>query len=129
MNQTASNEMILIVEDDATLNRLLSTQLRASGYNVVSASCWREAQEHLVGIEPSLVLLDSNLPDASGLDKIAEISEICPVIILTAYGSIDQAVSAIKRGGADYLTKPISPDALDLTIRRTLAARSMRRDY
>lgn len=129
MNQTASNEMILIVEDDATLNRLLSTQFRASGYNVVSASCWREAQEHLVGIEPSLVLLDSNLPDASGLDKIAEISEICPVIILTAYGSIDQAVSAIKRGGADYLTKPISPDALDLTIRRTLAARSMRRDY
>ena len=122
-------DTILIVEDDATLNRLLTTQLRASGYNAVCASSWREAQDQLTRIEPSLVLLDINLPDANGLEKIAVISEICPAIILTAYGSIDQAVAAIKCGGADYLTKPITPDALDLAIRRTLAARSMRRDY
>jgi DNA-binding NtrC family response regulator len=129
MSPVAGIDTILIVEDDATLNRLLSTQLRASGYAVVGASCWREAQQHLAGIEPSLVLLDINLPDANGLEKIAELSEICPVIVLTAYGSIDQAVAAIKCGGADYLTKPVSPDALDLALRRTLAARSMRRDY
>lgn len=129
MSPAAGIDAILIVEDDTTLNRLLATQLRASGYHVVSAFCWREAQNELARIEPSLILLDNNLPDANGLEKIAEVSEICPVIILTAYGSIDQAVAAIKCGAADYLTKPVNPDALDLVIRRTLAARSMRRDY
>lgn len=129
MKMPASLDTILIVEDDSTLNRLLISQLTACGYKVIGASCWHEAQEILAGVEPSLVLLDINLPDASGLEKIAELSEICPVIILTAYGSIDQAVAAIKRGGADYLTKPVSPDALELAIRRSLAARSMRRDY
>ncbi len=128
MKAAATRDTILVIEDDATLNRLLSTQLSASGYNAIRASSWREAQELLSTIEPSLVLLDVNLPDASGLEKVAELSEVCPVIILTAYGSIDQAVAAIKRGGADYLTKPISPDALELAIRRCLAARSMRRD-
>ena len=80
-------------------------------------------------IEPSLALLDAKLPDASGLERVPELSEICPVLVLTAYGSIDQAVTAIKQGAADYLTKPISPDALDLVVRRTLAVSSMRRDY
>lgn len=129
MNSVAGIDTILIVEDDATLNRLLRSQLRASGYTAIGASCWHEAQELLAATEPSLILLDINLPDASGLEKIGELSEICPVIILTAYGSIDQAVAAIKLGGADYLTKPIAPDALDLVIRRTLTANSMRRDY
>lgn len=120
---------ILVIEDDATLNKLLCAQLRASGYSPVSARRWSEAQTLLATLEPALALLDIRLPDANGLDRVPELSEVCPVIVLTAHASIDQAVTAIKHGAADYLTKPVSPSELDLIIQRTLAARSMRRDY
>lgn len=120
---------ILVIEDDATLNKLLCGQLRASGYSPVAARRWSEAQALLATLEPALALLDIRLPDANGIDKVPELSEVCPVIVLTAHASIDQAVTAIKRGAADYLTKPVSPSELDLIIQRTLAARSMRRDY
>jgi len=129
MNVGADSGTIVVIDDDATLNRLICAQLRASGYKAAGASCWAEASEMLSRIEPSLALLDAKLPDASGLERVPELSEICPVLVLTAYGSIDQAVTAIKQGAADYLTKPISPDALDLVVRRTLAVSSMRRDY
>lgn len=129
MNAERQQQTIIVIEDDTTLNKLLCAQLRASGYNAVSARCWADAQSLLRTVEPVLALLDIRLPDAHGLDKVAELAEICPVIVLTAHASIDQAVTAIKHGAADYLTKPVSPSELDLIIQRTLAAHSMRRDY
>jgi DNA-binding NtrC family response regulator len=120
---------ILVVEDDGTLNKLLCAQLKVAGYNVISARRWSEAQVALHQCEPSIALLDMRLPDANGLDKLAELSEICPVLVVTAHASIDQAVAAIKLGAADYLTKPVNPNELELIIQRTLAAHSMRRSY
>jgi DNA-binding NtrC family response regulator len=129
MNAQREQQTIVVIEDDATLNKLLCAQLRASGYNAVSARRWSEVHAILTTIEPVLALLDIRLPDANGLDKVAELADICPVIVLTAHASIDQAVTAIKHGAADYLTKPVSPSELDLIIQRTLAAHTMRRDY
>jgi len=120
---------ILVVDDDATLNRFMSSQLKAEGYNPVSAFRWVDAEQMLARLEPDLVLLDIKLPDSDGMSKLAELSENCPVLVLTAFGAIDQAVQAIKNGAVDYLTKPTDPDALLLAIRRTLAASSLRRDY
>lgn len=125
----AEDNMIIVIDDDPTFNRLLCAQLKASGYKTMGARFWSEAETLLTHVEPSLILLDMKLPDADGLDRVAQLSEICPVLVLTAYGSIDQAVKAIKLGAADYLTKPINPDALDLVVKRTLAANSMRRNY
>jgi len=120
---------ILVIDDDTTLNRLISSQLKAEGYNPVSAHRWIEAEQLLTKVEPDLLLLDIKLPDSDGMSKLAELSENCPVLVLTAFGAIDQAVAAIKNGAVDYLTKPIDPDALLLAVKRALAASSLQRDY
>jgi DNA-binding NtrC family response regulator len=128
MNSMAA-EIILIIDDDVTLNRMLAAQLKAAGFQTASAHRWSEAEKLLTQIEPALALIDMKLPDANGVDKVAALSEVCPVLMLTAYGTINQAVTAIKHGAQDFLTKPIDPETFDLVVRRTLAAHSMRRDY
>ena len=128
MSAQNKRQVILVIDDDTTLNRLMSSQLKAEGYDPVSAHRWVEAEQLLMKIEPDLALLDIKLPDGDGMSKLAELSESCPVLVLTAFGAIDQAVSAIKNGAVDYLTKPADPDALLLAIKRTLATSSLRRD-
>lgn len=120
---------VLVIDDDVTLNRMLCAQLKAGGYTTIGAHCWSEAESLLGEREPSLALLDIKLPDANGLEKMEQLKEVCPVIVLTAYGTIDQAVMAIKRGAADYLAKPVNPDALDLTVKRTLSMLQLQRNY
>lgn len=120
---------LLVIEDDATLNRLMCTQLKAAGYDAVGAQRWSEVVILLADIEPDLILLDFKLPDADGLARLPELVDLCPVIVLTAFGSIDRAVQAIRQGAVDFLTKPVNPSVLDLAIRRALNANSMRRDY
>lgn len=129
MSTSSTPKTILVIDDDVILNRLLCSHLKKEGYQAVSAHTWSEAEQQLAKIEPALTLLDSKLPDADGLDKVAELSEHCPVLVLTAFGSIDQAVTAIKNGAADYLSKPVNPDTFFLVIKRTLATSSMRREY
>lgn len=129
MIASADAKTILIIDDDVTLNRLLAAQLKSAGYQTASALRWSEAEKLLTQIEPALALIDIKLPDANGVDKVAFLSEICPVLVLTAYGAIQQAVTAIKHGAQDFLTKPIDPETFDLLVKRTLAASSMRRDY
>ena len=120
---------ILVVDDDATLNRFLSAHLKSAGHAVTSAARWSQAEVALAQAEPDLVLLDLKLPDADGLDKLPTLSETCPVIILTAFATIDHAVEAIRRGAVDFLTKPVNPNAFDLAISRALSASEMKREY
>jgi two-component system NtrC family response regulator len=120
---------ILVVDDDPTLNRLLCAQLKAGGYRTVGAQRWSEVEAALQKHEPAVALLDMKLPDAEGIEKLAQLTEFCPVIVLTAYGSIDQAVQAVKHGAFDYLTKPVNPDVLELAVRRCLANSSLRRNF
>jgi two-component system NtrC family response regulator len=119
---------ILVVEDDTTLNRLLVDQLSRLGFEVRGANSRAQAMETLEAFEPSLAILDIRLPDTEGLELLPEVREYCPIIILTAYGSIAQAVTAVKAGAAEYLIKPISPHGLELAINRTLETATLRKN-
>jgi DNA-binding NtrC family response regulator len=120
---------ILIVEDDATLCGLLCKELGKVGYEPAAAHSWAEARTSIAELAPDLVLLDVNLPDSSGFGPLAEIAESRPVVMLTAYGSIHQAVEAMRLGAADYLTKPVNLDELELVIRHALERSRLRAEH
>jgi len=118
---------ILVIEDDVTLNRLLVGQLKRLGYATAGATSLAAADQLLQGPEPDLMLMDLRLPDSSGTEPIVRLSRIAPVIVLTAYGSVDQAVKAVQAGAVDFLTKPVAPGRLEVSVRRALEAARMRR--
>ncbi len=120
---------ILIVEDDRTLARMLVDVLSAQGFVCAVATDWQNASVMLTERSPALTLLDMRLPDRETLDCIEEIAEQCPVIVLTAYGTIHQAVSAMRLGAFEYLTKPPDLRELELAIARALEAAALKRSY
>ena len=117
---------ILVVEDDPVFNGLLVKELRKSGYDLDSASSWLHAQQRIAAFAPDLVLLDMNLPDASGFGPLSAIASSRPVVMLTAYGNVNQAVEAMRLGAADYLVKPVNLDELELVIRGALERSRLR---
>ena len=120
---------VLVIEDDLPLKKLIAQQLTSLNYNVLTAGRWAEAQALLELNEPDLILLDAKLPDANGLDLIKTLSAHHAVILLTAYGSIRNAVLAIKQGAFDYLTKPVTQEELELAIGRAVENLALKRDY
>ena len=126
-SMSESTKNIVLIEDDVALNRLLVDQISRLGFNPVGAHNVSEAEAAIQTIEPALVLLDPQLPDSIGLDAIGRFHEVCPVVILTANGSIDQAVQAVKAGASDYLIKPVSQGHLKIAIRRAMETANMRR--
>lgn len=121
-------QRILVVEDDTTLNRLLLDQLKRLGFKAKGASTRKQALELLEDFEPDLAILDIRLPDVNGMELLPELHLTCPVVILTAYGSIDQAVLAVKAGAAEYLIKPVSPAGLELAVTRALDNAELKRN-
>ncbi|MDK9694786.1 MAG: sigma-54 dependent transcriptional regulator [Siculibacillus sp.] len=119
---------VLVIEDDATLNRLLVRQLTQAGYDVRGVLRWKDAQKILLEEEPVAALLDMRLPDADGLDVVPQLKEVCPVVVLTAYGAIEHAVRALRAGATDYLVKPVRGEELELAIGRALERASLQRD-
>jgi len=103
------NATILLIEDDIRLlnsNRLL---LESEGYHVLDAKNLAQAQKHLTGETPDLIVLDIMLPDGNGLDFLAELrrtSEI-PVLLLTGLDTNADIIRGFEKGGDDYLTKPV----------------------
>ncbi len=120
---------ILVIEDDELLQRHLCQVLGASGYVCKAVNSLQRAREELRTSEPNLVLLDARLPDGYGIDLMAEFNPGLPVIFLTAYGSIKEAVRAVKAGAAEYLVKPINLEELEITIQRVLENAALRQDY
>jgi DNA-binding NtrC family response regulator len=118
---------ILVIEDDSTLNRLLVDQLRRAGYDARGVLNTADARAAVQEREPALALLDFRLPDSEGTSFLSWLCERAPVVILTAYGSIDQAVQAMQAGATEYLVKPVSPARLELAVRRALEADLLRR--
>ena len=117
MNDAATPESprVLLVDDDADLLRLLSMRLAAAGYQVRCAESAEQALTLLAQERPQLVISDVQLPGADGLalfDRIREKHPALPVILLTAHGSIPDAVEATARGVYTYLTKPFDGKAL-----------------
>ncbi len=111
---------ILIVDDEKNILRVLSATLREKRYEVETAQLFEEAVEKFGRDSYDLVLTDLKLPGKSGIDLLEYIKsrepEI-PVIMMTAFGTIENAVEAMKRGAFNYLTKPVNPDEL-LTVSR-----------
>jgi DNA-binding NtrC family response regulator len=123
------SQKILVIEDDELLRRLILQQLGKLKYEADGVDDWSKALGYLEKYEPSLILTDVRLPDANSLDYIEQLSENYPVIILTAFGSVRDAVAAIKAGATDYLLKPISFDTLALTVQRALENASLRTEH
>ncbi|MCR5828898.1 MAG: response regulator transcription factor [Lachnospiraceae bacterium] len=116
-------EQILIVEDDITLNRGLSKALKDAERRIVSCESLKEAKEQLSLATVSLVLLDINLPDGSGLDLLEEIKTSdpkLPVILLTANDTDRDIVCGLEQGADDYITKPFSLSVLRARVNTQL---------
>jgi two-component system response regulator HydG len=117
------SEHILVVDDDRAHRTMLKTLLGGWGYAVAEADDGAAAVA-AVREEPfALVLMDIRMVHVSGLEALAEIKAFnpaLPVILMTAYASVETAVEALKKGAYDYLTKPLDFDELKLTIRRAM---------
>jgi DNA-binding NtrC family response regulator len=126
-------ERILITEDDATFRSFLNTILRGEGYAVREAECGEKALELLRRENFDLVISDLKMPGMSGLDLYRQLrseNAAPPFILLTAFGTIEEAVSAMKEGVADFLTKPLKdPESLRTLVRKTLKESRRERTY
>ncbi|ODB82226.1 Fis family transcriptional regulator [Candidatus Thiodiazotropha endoloripes] len=120
---------LVVVEDDDTLRTLMIQHLSNMDYEVEGLSRWHSVMDYLEKYEPSLIITDARLPDANSLEYIEKISVNYPVIVLTAFGSVRDAVSAIKAGAVDYILKPVSLDTLTITVERALDNAALRRDH
>ncbi len=114
---------ILIIDDEEHMCWALDRAMRQEGYQTSVAYRGQEGLEKIKEDSPSLVILDLRLPDMDGLEvlkKAKELSPKLPVIMLTAHGTIETAIEAMKIGAADYITKPFDLDELKLVIKQNL---------
>ena len=128
MTTATAPRRILVIEDDPTLNRLLADQIGRFGHETLSADSRAAALRLRAGQRVDLAILDLRLPDADGLAFLPELREYCPAIVLTAQGSIDRAVAAVRAGAADFLVKPATGQGLELAINRVLGTADLQRD-
>ncbi|RZT41081.1 sigma-54-dependent transcriptional regulator [Cupriavidus agavae] len=114
---------ILVIDDEADLRELLDISLRRMGHDVVMAGSLAEARVRLAERRYSLVLTDMRLGDGLGIEIVRQLSaspERTPVAVITAYGSADNAVDALKAGAFDYIAKPVSLEQLRTLILNAL---------
>lgn len=114
---------ILVVDDEANAREALAELLREEGYEVETASDGRKALMLLERFDADVVLTDLKMPEIDGLELINRAREIHPnltFVVMTAFGSIDTAVEAIKRGAENYLTKPLDLSAVTALVERAL---------
>jgi DNA-binding NtrC family response regulator len=119
---------ILIVDDEEVLRDVLDAVLRREGFDVVSASTGEEALSMLDGEEIDLIILDVMLPGISGIDTMRAIrisNPYLPVIIITAFSSIDGAIDAMKQGAFHYIPKPFKNEEVVLTVNKALEQRRL----
>ncbi len=115
---------ILVVDDDNDMCLLLTRFLTRNGYTVASANSGQSAIEWMKKNEPVLVLCDFRLDDMTGVQLLSKIKEMHPgaaVIIITGYSDVKDAVEVMKLGAFDYVTKPLFPDEILLTIKKALS--------
>jgi DNA-binding NtrC family response regulator len=129
MNARSEKATILVVEDEAKMRRLLELQLAEDGFIVHSAADAETGLQLLVREKPDLVVTDLRLPGMSGLEFLQAVKRVnatLPVVVMTAYGTVESAVEAMKIGASDYVTKPFSLDELVLVIRKELDSQRLR---
>lgn len=121
--------VILLIDDDASLLRVTEYNLMHAGFKVACASSGREGLAKFDRIEPQLVITDVQLGDMSGLDVLKHIKKGCPdvpVIVITAFGSIEMAVKAMNLGAFNFVTKPFDRDTLRRSCEKAMELSSLR---
>jgi len=124
-------ERILIVDDEKLLRWSLRERLLKEGFEVLEADCGRAARDAIEAGGADLVVLDFRLPDATGIELLKEITTAipeAPVIMMTAYSTVETAVEAMKLGAFDYINKPFDQNEMVLTIRKALETSRLRRE-
>ena len=122
---------VLVVDDDAASRRLLDVRLRALDCQVVMAADGQEALGAISRVAPELVLLDLQMPRMNGMEvlrKLRNDSLLVPVIVITAHGSIETAVEAMKEGAYDFITKPVDANHFDIVVRKALEREGLKRE-
>ena len=119
---------ILVIDDEKIMRDALSGTLKSKGYYVSTAESGQQGLTMVREMIYDLVLLDIRLPDVSGVALLKDIKEYLPgsdVVMMTAYGSVEKAVDAMKSGATDYITKPFSFDEIELTIKKIFEHRDL----
>ena len=114
---------VLVIDDEDSLRRVVEYNLREEGYRVVTASDGTSGLREFQASPVDLVLTDVRMPEMDGLELLTRLKAMqpeLPVIVLTAHGTIDSAVEAMKLGAYDYLTKPFNRDQLTSAVRKAL---------
>src|SRR5215471_12362988 len=122
---------ILLVEDKESLRRVLRLTLERAGYSVTEAADVRTAITEIGRVPHKMVLTDLRMPDGSGIDVLRAAKNAdsdVPVILMTGYGSIDEAVQAMKDGAHDFLQKPVDSNHLLLLVERALEQSRLRNE-
>ncbi len=119
---------ILVVDDKQMMRDSIGTTLQRSGYQVVAADHGDSALEMATRHRPAAVITDLRMPEMDGLQLLSRLQEIdqqTPVIVMTAYGSVESAVQAMKQGAFDFIQKPFEGDQLVVTVRRAVEHRRL----
>ena len=122
---------ILIVDDEPFNLDLLEQELGEHQYTIERAANGNEALKRAESFQPDLILLDYMMPDMNGLDVLKEIrrrGNDVPVVMVTAYGSIERAVQAVKEGAYDFIPKPFEPEHMILVVQKALERESLKRE-
>ena len=122
---------ILVIDDDSSMCEVLETELKSRGFATASTTTPEDGLRRLAEEDFSLVLTDINMRGMSGVQvcqQIVERREDLPVVVMTAFGSVEAAVAAIRAGAYDFVTKPFDMDDITLTIERALKNRELREE-
>lgn len=115
-------ERILVVDDEASIRRILETRLKMVGYEVITAADGEEALEAYNKHNPDLIILDIMMPKMDGYGVTREIrrNSDVPIIILTALGDVSERITGLELGADDYVIKPFSPKELEARVKAVL---------
>lgn len=122
---------ILIADDEKNMRWILEKSLKAESFQVTLSTNGEEAFNSFIDLEPDIVLLDYRMPIINGLEvllRIRKINTTVPVIMMTAHGSTDTAVEAMKLGATDYIAKPFDVEELKIIINNALKIETMNRE-
>ncbi|MBI5116490.1 sigma-54-dependent Fis family transcriptional regulator [Candidatus Poribacteria bacterium] len=126
-----SEATILVVDDEKNTREALSKILREDGYDVIAAADGYQAMDLVTREMPDLILADLRMPGMDGIELLSRTrlkGMDVPFVMMTAYGTVETAVDAMKKGAEDYLTKPVNIEELEIQIKRILAHRSLLRE-
>ena len=128
---TQTHASVLVIDDEEIIREALEALLSAEGYRVTTAATGREGLDAIANRSIDTVLLDLMLPDMNGievLDEIRRLDDELPVIMVTAFGTIESAVAATKRGAFYYFTKPFKNDEVLVVLRNAIERRALVRE-